>query len=166
MSDEVLFQTKYLTVIRRDGWYEFTKESDTVAFVIIIKGTKDTVVRMEKCPAHGEDFNPTVFSGMIDKEGESPEQTAIRELEEEAGYTKDQIKSTKYFGTVRPSKAQDTTSHLFLFFVEGDPSIEIAGDGTKGEEGAHSVRMPLDEAINVVQDPRFHAIVARTAGQK
>ena len=69
---------------------------------------------------------------MIDKEGESPELTAVRELEEESGYTKDQIVSTKYFGTVRPSKSQDTTSHLFMFFVEGEPSKQIAGD-TKGE---------------------------------
>ena len=52
MKDEVLFQTKYLTVVKRDGWYEMTKESDTVAFVVVIKGTKDTLVRMEHCPAH------------------------------------------------------------------------------------------------------------------
>lgn len=163
MRDEVLHKSKWLTLIKRDGWFEFARHSnqENVAFVITTGELFYTaLVRKEKNPAHGDDFIQTVFSGGIE-EGESPEQAAIRECQEESGYTLGQITRIMNLGTVRPTKFMDLKTHLFLIFVESLPELPILGDGTRGEKDAHWVKMNTSDAIKVVDDPCFHAIYSK-----
>lgn len=162
--DEVLYKTDYLELLRRDGWYDFTREHDTVAFAVMIKGTKDTLVRYERIVCHNDEIKPTVFSGMIEK-GMTPKETAIKELEEESGYTKGQISEIREYGIVRSSKSQDSTSHIFLIMVNNEePNKQILGDGTQGEKDSYTKRMPLAQAIMEIDDPRFHTAILRTTG--
>jgi ADP-ribose pyrophosphatase YjhB (NUDIX family) len=167
MSEENLFDSEWLSVRRKDGWMDFVhhKNQENVAFAVILKGTKDTLVRRELNPAHGPGFHYTVFSGAIE-EDENPEQAVFRELQEESGYTSRQVTDLKYYGIVRPSKYMDMITHLYLVFVEGNADLKIERDGSDGVKGGYWEPIPLTHAANLVQDPCFHAIFFRTIGGK
>ncbi len=164
MRDQEIHRTEWLSLNRRDNWFEFVRHTtgpENVAFAIMLKGTKDVLVRKEKNPIQSETFVTTVFSGGIE-EGETPEQTMFRELEEESGYTSRQVTEVTYLNTVMPTKFMDLKTHLFMVMVEGAPEKAIQGDGTVGEKGGHWVQMPISQAAREVQDPCFHAIFLKT----
>ncbi len=159
----IMFSGNWLTVLRLNDWFECIrhKNPENVVFVVMLKGTKDTIVRMELNPGHGHGHHPTVFSGSVEP-NENPEQTMFRELEEEAGYTPRQVTQVKPMGFVRPSKHMDMVSHLFLVFVEGKPEKQVINKDAR--KGGFSRQMPLTEAFMTVQDPCFHATVTRAIG--
>lgn len=116
--------------------------------------------RFEICPAHSDDIELCSITGGMDKEGESPAFTAKRELIEEGGYDVP-VENFVYLGTVRPSKASDTTTHLFAVDLDkGANEVEATGDGTLGEEGAYCDWVSLEEATDC-KDPLVHTILMR-----
>lgn len=91
--------------------------------------------RFEICPAHSDDIKLYSITGGMDKEGESPVFTAVRELIEEGGYEVP-VENMTYLGTARPSKASDITMHLFAVDVDkGSKEVEATTDGSLGEQG-------------------------------
>ncbi|MCC3687448.1 NUDIX domain-containing protein [Bacillus cereus] len=116
--------------------------------------------RFEVCPAHSEEIELCSITGGMDKEGEAPVVTAWRELIEEGGY-KVPVENIIYLGTVRPSKASDTTTHLFAVDLgDGFEEVEAVGDGTIGEEGAYCDWITGKQLVDA-KDPLLHAMVMR-----
>lgn len=101
----------------------------------ITQGGYEFLLRHEVCPPWGLDPTACAITGGMDHEGEGPEETAIRELYEEAGYrvTADQLSS---LGTCRGTKSTDTLYHLFTVDLTGVEQEKAPGDGSQLEAEA------------------------------
>lgn len=129
-----------------------------------VAGGFEFLGRFEVCPAHSDKTELCSITGGMDKEGESPVFTAMRELIEEGGY-KVPIENIVLLGTVRPSKSSDSTTHLFAVNVDaGHEVVTATGDGTLGEEGAYCAWVSLQDVI-AAKDPLLHANAIRLIAQ-
>lgn len=155
-KEESLFKSKWVEVLRRDGWFEFSRNThgDGVA-VLCYKIKKfgdfpDVLIRIENNPAHGG-FIHTSVTGTIE-ENETPAETAIKEVKEETGYTITS-EDMRYLGYVYPSKFSDYKQHLFAANLKGKKQGDIKGDGTFGEQGASVVWKPFKKAVEMSNCP-------------
>lgn len=171
-TEEVLFKNKWIEVYEKDGWYTcYRSEHGVVVLGIRYSESKkalldemEALVRVEHTPCHLDGpkegkFNLTSLTGMIE-DGLTPFQTAKKELLEESGYDV-QEEAFIDLGWVYPSKQSDNKIYLFAVDLTGlEPSKEISGDGTKGEEGAYSKWVSLKEAISL-PSPMIGACISR-----
>lgn len=83
-------------------------------------------------------------------EESDPALDALRELEEEAGYTVSK-EDLIFLGTTYASKAMDTVYHLYAANVEGKAQQKASGDGSRLEdEGTvewHESAMDCEDAV-------------------
>lgn len=91
-----------------------------------------------------------VPAGKLEK-GESPETTAIRELEEETGYTADTLELIQSFST-SPGFA-DEVVHLFL--AKGLQKAE-PGASLDEDEFVELMEVTIEEAENMMKDNRIY----------
>lgn len=168
---EQLFSDKWLSVNKKtmDNGSEYIYsnspwcKSNGIAILPFRKakdGYPEFLGRFEICPAHSDEIELCSITGGMDKEGESPALTAVRELIEEGGY-KVPLENVISLGTVRPSKSSDSTNHLFAVNLDnGAEEVEAVGDGTLGEEGAYCSWISLEELVDA-KDPLLHSIFLR-----
>ena len=108
--------------------------------VLPLTAAGDVVLVRQEREAVGERL-VEIPAGLLDVEGESPEETARRELDEETGYTPGSIEP---LGRIHTSPGfVDEVCHLFLArdcTLRGDP-----------EEGIEVVTLPLEEAVAMVE---------------
>jgi len=150
--DKVLFENKWISVIERDGWYTLSHQPtgpEGVAVFVYDSKRNKALARYEHCPAHckPEEFYITAITGSMDKEGKSPLDIAVMELEEEAGLitTPGSLVS---LGTCLPMKSSDYKQHLFALDYDSSlPLLKPSGDGTEGEEGAYVEWVSLPELV-------------------
>jgi len=124
-----------------DGYvYSHEKISDgkVVAMLPYRKSSDDYefLLRSEVTPCWGMQHFVSSTTGKVDK-GETPIQTAVRELKEEAGYSvkeKDMIP----LGTSFSSKSSDTVNYLFSVDLADKKKGEVTTDGTELEAKAHN----------------------------
>jgi len=92
-------------------------------------------------------------AGLID-EGETPEETAIREVKEELGYT---ISNINKVGSVYTS-AGGITEHVHLFTAAYNGETEHAGGGGLPEEGEeiNAIEMDFDDTYNMLKDGKIN----------
>jgi 8-oxo-dGTP pyrophosphatase MutT (NUDIX family) len=131
-------ETMYRDVVRHPG----------AVSVVPVDGDDIVLVRQYRAPAHRELLE--IPAGKRDVPDEPPEVTAIRELEEEVGFTTDAVVPlARFFNSVGFS---DEYSHVFLATdlrpVPLDP---------QGPEEAHMTieRVPVDQAAAWVADGRI-----------
>jgi len=167
MSDKVLWKNDWIEVRERDNWYTFTTSPSGNSNGVAVLGFKREVGetqylgRYELTVCHSPEIELASLTGMCDKEGENVKTTAMRELEEESGYVVNDLRRFIELGTVRPSKSSDYTITLFAIEIKDtDEKVEIAGDGTKGEEGAYCKWISREEAVNC-KDPLVSTMIAR-----
>jgi 8-oxo-dGTP pyrophosphatase MutT (NUDIX family) len=143
-KDETLYETDYIRVKRRDGWYDMTsaQDSNEVVGVLLADGEGRYLVRHENCPPYYHNinqFNMVALTGMKEI-GESPLEAAKREIEEESGLCEGDY-VIHDCGWVFTNKQCDMKIHLFIGTVKDKYAIKAdklhgVGDGTKGEEGS------------------------------
>ena len=111
-------------------------------------GGIEVLLRREVTPCW--DMNPSLSGITGGVEEEDPADDALRELEEEAGYTiarEDLI----FLGTTRSSKASDTTYYLYAANLEGKAQQKASGDGSQLEsEGSvewHDAAVECEDAV-------------------
>lgn len=149
MTDKVLCQTEYLSLIERDGWYYFAQIPGSAGGVVILLYRRDNQLsimgRYEICPAHGDGLALTAIAGGIEP-GDTPLKTAIKEAYEEAGY---RLYPDGFvdLGSCRLSTNQDTIVYLFAADVTNRIRFDAPGDGTRGEQGAYCDWITPTEAI-------------------
>lgn len=91
-----------------------------------------------------------VPAGKLEK-GESPETTAMRELEEETGYTADSLELIQSFST-SPGFADEV---VHLFFAEGLRKAE-SGAVTDEDEFVELMEVTVEEAEQMMKDNRIY----------
>lgn len=150
MSDELLFENKWIQVLERDDWYTFTHNpaTDGKAIMVLVYDFNDPddlklLGRYEHNPAHtGGSRSPkdssmelTSITGSYEKDM-TLEEVAIMELEEEAGLLAE-VEELESLGMIYPSKGSDTEIHLYAIDGAGRELKKPTGDGSKGEENAY-----------------------------
>jgi len=139
----------YLKVKSKDGW-EFVKEKDCVIAVVHLLDFNEIIVRKEIVPPYRErypsqEFFLTSLSGTIEN-GETPIQTIIRELVEEAGIMlNSNFTSYENWGEYFWCKSNSSKASIFYFPLRVNDFIRVEpkGDGSKIEEMSKSVRVDI-----------------------
>ncbi|MDC3413116.1 NUDIX hydrolase [Aquibacillus sp. 3ASR75-11] len=127
---------------------ETVKHPGAVAIIPITKDNKILFVEQYRKPL--EKNLVEIPAGKLE-EGEKPEATALRELEEETGYTTDHLSFVTSFYT-SPGFA-DEIIHLYL--TENLIPLEVKKDLDE-DEFVELIELTLEEAEQYVQTERIH----------
>ena len=123
-NKETLFKTKWISIKSING-YDFLHEERCFGNIVCVMGyAKEEngikiLGRFEICPAHSDKLELCSLTGGVENENPSEEdikKVAIKELAEESGIESD-IANLVSLGSVKPSKAADTTVHVFCIDV-------------------------------------------------
>lgn len=90
-----------------------------------------------------------VPAGKLDHEGEPPEEVAVRELEEEAGYTASEL--TPLGATYPCIGYSDEVIHLFLA-----EKLSPVDSNLEHDEFVDPIRLPFTEAVAMAQRGEIH----------
>ena len=153
VTDEVLYDGKWVQLKLLDGWYEYLhNKGDGVLVLAVDKLQGRFLCRYENCPVHGDphSLDPTSLTGTVE-EGDTPVETSVKEMLEESGYVIKE-EELKYQGIAYSSKASDNILHLFYIEMNGEADDDIhegEGDGSKGENGSYCRWLPIDQIANL-----------------
>lgn len=117
-------------------------------------GSKEYLIRNEVTPPWGMEPAMSSFTGGV--EGDDPMEDAIREIQEEAGFTVTEERVIP-LGTCRGPKCADTVYLLYAVDVTGLEAGDASGDGSELEAKATNVWVSLVEA----QDPLVYVLAMR-----
>jgi ADP-ribose pyrophosphatase len=112
------------------------------AAIVPFDGDEVVLIRQLRQPIRAETIE--IPAGILDREGESPAECAVRELREETGYRAEDVRP---LGVVHTSPGF-TDERIELFACRATPEGEP-------EEGIEIVRMPVEDAIAAVRDGRI-----------
>ncbi|MBP1949496.1 NUDIX hydrolase [Virgibacillus litoralis] len=127
---------------------ELIKHPGAVGIIPITKDKKIVFVEQYRKPL--EKTLVEIPAGKLEA-GEKPEITAIRELEEETGYTTNSLQFVASFYT-SPGFA-DEIMHLYITDNIVPLEHEVAGDD---DEFVELIELTLQEAIQYVKEQRIH----------
>jgi len=113
------------------------------------------VARRRDDPATTDGWVTETVAGMVDP-GETPEQTAIRETEEESGY---RIRRPKLISTFFSSPG-GTSERIFLYYAEVRNADRVEKGGGIDDEDIKVVEMPVEELLDrlakgSIDDPKL-----------
>ena len=165
-KDELMYEGKYLSIYKKDGWYEYVRDrgGEIIGVLVFTKdkrGNLDKILgRYEYDVQTGEQKLTSITGGV--EEGQTPIECAIIEMGEESGYDvveEDLIE----LGTMQPAKSEDTVIYLYGFDATGMEDMrreDSIGDGTKGEEDAYCDWVGWQDMVNM-DNPVNHVAVLR-----
>lgn len=147
-KDDFLYDG-YLKIKSKDGW-EYVDEKDCAVCIVHLIEFNEILLRMEEVPPfrdkhpHQEKFL-TLISGTIEN-GETPTETMIRELEEEAGIVLNTLYSSmESLGDYFWNKGNSSKCHLFYvpLRINDYKKVAIKGDGSEFEKKSKNVRVDV-----------------------
>lgn len=167
-ADELLFNTDWLGIYTTPDDYTYCTEMKAAG------GNKVAVLPYHVMPDTGDFYfmgvvercqakvtSPILCSitGKCETDETDLRETAIRELQEEAGLDAS-VDDLIDLGSIYPSKSMDTEVFCFAVpFVSVD-LVEATGDGTAEEEEAYPKWVKMD-GVKDCQDPIIHTMVLR-----
>lgn len=146
-TDNVKYDDGYVKVIQYEDW-SLISESDVVVCIIYLIDSNQIVVRQEYVPTFkyrdGQEYHLTLVSGTME-DGETPEETLFREIQEEAGMV---IREDFKFDFLKPLFM--TKGHLnkyhpaIIQLTERDYTEVVAsGDGSEAEQKSKTVKVDV-----------------------
>jgi ADP-ribose pyrophosphatase len=109
------------------------------AAMVALDGSEVVLVRQLREAVRSHTLE--IPAGILDREGESSQECAVRELREEAGYS---AREVKLLGVVHPSPGfSDERIDIFMCRAEAEG---------QPEEGIELVPMPLSHALQGIRD--------------
>ena len=160
MTDKILHETDFITLIDRDGWIMIKDMTEKAVGVLPFReelGEIEFLARIEPIPAHKPKKHLCALTGSVE-EGERPIETAKRELYEESGYKAE--RPLIDLGFVYPSKSSTTQMFLFAIDVTENIQHEAPGDGTRSEAMSTTEWLSRQKAT-MVPDATFCSMMAR-----
>ncbi len=121
---------------------EIAEHSDCVCVVPVDREGNVLMVRQYRKPAETDLLE--VPAGGIE-EGESPEEAALRELQEEIGHTAEKLELLSGFW-VAPGWS---TEYMYAYLATGLAPAKLAGDD---DENIDVVTVPLNEAVELIEE--------------
>jgi 8-oxo-dGTP diphosphatase len=153
MTETVVFESPkaWVQVIEtpRKFYYLRRKHRDSVGVFLVRKGAQgwEVLVRMQPLPVHNADLDdelqlyPCPITGGLDSADESPDECAIREVLEEAGYGVSELQD---LGKYIVGTQTDETVYLFWQDVTGVEPQAAAQDGSYFESISKNEWRSLD----------------------
>jgi 8-oxo-dGTP pyrophosphatase MutT (NUDIX family) len=144
-KDDVVYDGAHLSVINYEDW-TIIKEPDFVVCIIYLIEENQFILRNEYIPTFkyvdGQEYHMTVLSGTM-KQGETPETTLLREIEEEAGIVIRPDFKIEFMKPLFISKGHSSKYHpAIITLTERDFHEIIAkGDGSKAEKMSQTVKL-------------------------
>lgn len=144
-KDDVLYDGGHLSVINYEDW-SVIKEPDFVVCIIYLIEENQFILRHEYIPTFkmvdGQEYHMTVLSGTM-KEGETPEKTLLREIEEEAGIVIRPDFKIEFMKPLFISKGHSSKYHPALITLTERDYHEILPptDGTRVEKLSRTVKI-------------------------
>jgi len=161
---KTIYKNKWLSMMSKkcpDGdtyiYAHETRCNGNVIAVLLYKKDGDEVkygVRSERTPCWGDEPSLSSLTGGVD-EGNSPIESAIIELKQEAGLNCKKS-DLKKLGTCRGTKSSDTTYHLFALDTSGMTTGEATGD-----DSGKIIWLSRKSGIDRVQCPLFSVMLCR-----
>jgi len=144
---KTLYENKYMSLIEKGGW-SYIKEPDQSVCIPILMETNEIILRVEDIPSYrsrdNQQHHLTSISGTIE-EKETPTETIIRELEEEAGIRLNSNYKPELMDSLYKNKSLSSKFNLYILPIYQSDFIEVEakGDGSKYEENSNSVKINL-----------------------
>lgn len=139
-----LWSTAFLGKEGKEHEWEWVKKKDIVAVFPITNDNKIVLIKNYRVPL--ERYVIEIPAGLLDKEGENPEDAARRELFEEAGYTAEHL----FRLPSTPSAAGITNMIRHCFIATGLTKVsDVYGDVT---EDITVIEIPGDELLDFYID--------------
>lgn len=150
-DDNVLLENKWITVKETSDGYIYinTPEGSAILPFRVRDGGFEVLLRSEASPIR--DNFITLISGRVD-EGESFEQTAIRELEEEAGITGVDESDLIYMGDLLLGKERASVDKLYIVDVSNAGFVEIKGDGSIYEKASENIWVRTKDIPKLIEN--------------
>ena len=153
-ESNVLFENDYLKVLDLEGW-TVVKEKDMVVTIPYLVEYNQVVLRMEDIPPFKSRFPAmehfvTCVSGSIE-EGESPQQTLFREVEEETGIVIKEGYEVEFAKPLFASKGNTAQYHICLLPLYEKDYYEVIpkGDGSESEAKSKNVKLDVKYLNNI-----------------
>lgn len=148
-----LLYSGYLKVYEDDG-YEYVSEKDMVWIIPILRVKKKMFLglRQEIVPPYGDGKFITIMSGTRDKIGEDIEETALRELKEEAGIIPKKFKIKKVFDDIHLCKTTNAKISVYFMDIKHFDKEEPKGDGSKFENESKTTWYYVHDLDELLKD--------------
>lgn len=102
-------------------------------------------------------------AGIMDKDGENPAETILRELEEETGFKKDDAYNIKNIGTYYPSCGFSSEQvHLFTCQISDELELKIPDFSESGEMIIERKWVKVEDVPNLVKAFSTNLILEKT----
>lgn len=146
-KEDIIFSSDKLKIIKFEDW-SIIKERDCVVCIPYLIESNQFILRYEYIPTFkyqdGQEYHVTLVAGGIE-EGETPDKSIVRELEEEAGIV---LREDYNLEALKPLYISKGTVNKFFPYIiplnERDYTETIArGDGSKVEEMSKSVKVDV-----------------------
>ena len=137
-KDDVVYDGGHLSVINYEDW-SIVKEPDFVVCIIYLIEENQFLLRHEYIPTFkyidGQEYHMTVLSGTM-KQGETPDRTLLREIEEEAGIVIRPDFKIEFMKPLFISKAHASKYHPALITLTERDYHEVVAptDGSRAED--------------------------------
>jgi hypothetical protein len=144
-KDDVIYDGGHLSVINYED-SSIIKEQDFVVCIIYLIEENQFILRNEYIPTFkyvdGQEYHITVLSGTM-KEGETPERTLLREIEEEAGIVIRPDFKIEFMKPLFLSKGHASKYHPALITLTERDYHEVTakGDGSKVEKMSQTIKL-------------------------
>ena len=141
------YKGDYIKVVEKDGW-EYVSDADCIIAIPHLLDFDEIMIRKEWITPFqdrhpNQEFFLTMISGTIE-DGETPVNTLIRELQEEAGI----LLNTTYmnyerWGELFFSKGNNSKCHIFYLplKINDFQKVKASGDGSKTEDISKTTRV-------------------------
>jgi 8-oxo-dGTP pyrophosphatase MutT (NUDIX family) len=160
----VEYKNNWFSVISTESGgnpFYYVKERDKVVILpyYIRDGVLQVITLIEPISIWGKKREITAVTGTIDK-GESPYDSAPRELQEELGLVCEYSKVWTYLGEFHYNKGTQGTRHLFLVDVTGCKATPKSTDGSWFENNTKIMVSGVEDLI-LSTDLHLHYLLAR-----
>ena len=147
-KDDIKYEDGNLKIVNYEDW-SIIKERDVVVCIPYLIESNQMVLRHEYIPTFkyvtGQEYHATLIGGGIET-GETPQQSLIRELEEEAGIVlREDFEIEEELKPLFMTKGQTNRYYPFILPLNERDYHEVVakGDGSKEESRSKSVKIDI-----------------------
>ena len=146
-KDEIKYEDGNLKIVNYEDW-SIIKERDVVVCIPYLIESNQMVLRHEYIPTFkyvtGQEYHATLIGGGIET-GETPQQSLIRELEEEAGIVlREDFQIEEELKPLFMTKGQTNRYYPFILPLNERDYHEVIAKGDGSEEEAKSKSVKVD----------------------
>jgi 8-oxo-dGTP pyrophosphatase MutT (NUDIX family) len=155
--EKEIYRNRYVTVQETDTGYVYIKGKPSVHILVINSNTRRILIRKEKVCLWEKDTDGLTYCSLTGtiEDGETVEQTLIKELWEEAGIQANSIKDFIKLGKTHKSKNHKEMQYNYAFDAATSTFEKLVGDGSEGEAGAKIFWTTKETILEKIKDPNF-----------